>query len=267
MNKKIFFLLALTSFVTLIIFFTTKKNDAESTIAANANLSEQSTPTIAGTHTEPTQPHLANTMQPKAPKSLTKITDALVRRYQAVSDNPQYPTIEERVTALEQLYPEQTIDPEKVVDALSKPTAWKETASKTTVGKELLLTPTEIQDGREFIEIDRERIAVMLAGDKIELPISDLGGAVPIVIDSVLDEGGNTLTWNGHVQDAKEFMRVTITQGDGISVGLIETEKGSYTLQSHDSKGWIASNKVLIRHDPADGLLTEHDHSETDHQH
>jgi hypothetical protein len=266
MNAKIIFLLALTSSAAIITIVLTKNHNTENAFAQIPSITEQ--PRMNATVSEipkPTQPHTTNTLvASNTPKMTKKINETVARRYQAVSDNAQYPTIEDRVVALEQLYPEQKIDPEKVVDALSQPTAWKESAP---AGKELLLSDKHANDGREFIEFDRERIAVMLAGDKLDLPINDLGGAVQIVIDSVVNEGSNTLTWNGHVEGAKEFMRVTITQGDGISVGLIETEKGSYTLQSNDNKGWIASNKILMQHDPVDGIAPDGEHSASDHHH
>jgi hypothetical protein len=267
--------LALTSSAAIITIFLAKNNSNENAFAQALTINtEQSVIKATGSETQTsTQTYTTNILATPiavAPiavahkTSATKMNEAVAHRYKAVSDNPQYPTIEERVIALEQLYPEQQIDPEKVVDALSQPTAWKESAP---AGKELLLSDKHANDGREFIEFDRERIAVMLAGDKIELPINDLGGAVHVVIDSVINEDSNTLTWNGHVEGAKEFMRVTITQGDGISVGLIETEKGSYTLQSNDNKGWIASNTVLMQHDPIDGLVPDEEHSTPDHHH
>jgi hypothetical protein len=274
MNIKIVTMIVLASSAVVIAGFAvnnSSKNSEKNAVAATNNLSDQSeimqNPTNATNSANTNQTFTEKTIAAvKKQKNTTKITDALKLRYNAVSNNPQYPTIEDRIVALENMYPEQSIDPENLVDTLSQPTAWKDSAGD---GKGLHLSEEHLKDGREFIEFDRERVAVMLPGDKIELPIKDLGGAVKVVIDSIKDEGANTLTWSGHVEGAKDFMRVSITQGDGISVGLIETENATYNLQSNDNKGWIASTAVLMKHDPADGLIVvdEHDHSATDHHH
>jgi hypothetical protein len=276
MNIKIAVMIALASSMTVLAGFALKDAD-KNFIAANSGQSKIAQPEIA--QPEIIQPgtaqgasnnmnrlntHKTNSDRKTAVAKKQTISDALKLRYNAVSDNPQYPTIEDRIAALENMYPEQTIDPENVIDILSQPNAWKESEND---GKGLHLSETELKDGRNFIEFDRERVAVMLPGDKIELPIKEMGGAVKVVIDSIKDEGDKTFTWNGHLEGAKEFMRVTITQGEGISVGAIETEKGNYALQSNDNKGWIASTDILMKHHPRDGLLDGHDHSPTDHNH
>jgi hypothetical protein len=269
MNIKVVILIVLAASVTMLAGFALNNTDKNSTMTPE-NLSTQSEKAqdpisdLTDIHTHQSAAEKI-TRTVKSQKNTTTITEALKLRYNAVSDNSQYPTIEDRIAALEHMYPGQSIDPENLVDTLSQPTAWKDSAGD---GKGLHLSEEHLKDGREFIEFDRNRVAVMLPGDKIELPIKDLGGAVKVVIDSVKDEGANTLTWSGHVEGAKEFMRVSITQGDGISVGLIETENATYNLQSNDNKGWIASTAVLMKHDPADGLIVdEHDHSATDHHH
>jgi hypothetical protein len=267
MNNKVISVIAFASSAAILIGVLAKNQNSEQTSTTTTDLSTQTAIMTEDTGINQTSAHkVPNTTNLRFGnlKTNKNITDVLKKRYAAVSDNPQYPSIEERVAALEKMYPDQTIDAEQVIDTLSQPTAWK---NSSTEGKGLPLTQAEMTDGREFIEFDRERVAVMLPGDKIELPIKDLGGAVKVVIDSIKDEGDKTLTWNGHLEGVNEFMRVTLTQGVGISVGLIETENATYNLQSSDSKGWIASTKVLMKHDPADGLIDEHDHSATDHHH
>jgi hypothetical protein len=267
MNNKMISVIAFASSAAILIGVLAKNQNSEQTNTAATDLSTQTATMPDDTAINQTSAHkVPNTKNLRfgSLKTHKSITDVLKKRYAAVSDNPQYPSIEERVAALEKMYPDQTIDAEQVIDTLSQPTAWK---NSSTEGKGLPLTQAEMTDGREFIEFDRERVAVMLPGDKIELPIKDLGGAVKVVIDSIKDEGDKTLTWNGHLEGVNEFMRVTLTQGVGISVGLIETENATYNLQSSDNKGWIASTKVLMKHDPTDGLIDEHDHSATDHHH
>jgi hypothetical protein len=123
MNTKIIFLLALTSSAAIITMVLAKNHSTENaftqvptiTVQAAVHATTGETQTLIQTHT------MSTTVAPNTSKIAKKISGAVARRYEAISDNPQYPTIEERVVALEQLYPEKQIDPEKVVDALSQP--------------------------------------------------------------------------------------------------------------------------------------------------
>jgi hypothetical protein len=264
MTKQTFYFIAVIFVIGLSVFIAKKTTDQTTQISLT-EMSNDANNKIQEPSDLAMQIDASQTIQqPTAPQK--KSSDMLNRRYQAVSDNPNYPTIDDRIAELQNMYPEKTFDAEQVVDTLSKRSAWKETDKKTDGTP---FSEKELNDGRDVIEYDRERIAVSLPGDKLELPIQQIGGSVITTIESVTQEGNNTTTWIGRVEGkgATEVMRVVITQGDGISVGSIETDKGNFTLQSNDNKGWIASNDKLFKHDPRDGMLSEQDHPPHIHEH
>ncbi|QEY18442.1 hypothetical protein D0C16_22125 [Cellvibrio sp. KY-GH-1] len=45
-------------------------------------------------------------------------------------------------------------------------------------------------------------------------------------------------------------MLVSLTQGNGISLGRFDTPNGHYVIQVNDSQGWIASSSTLFKPNP-----------------
>ncbi len=173
--------------------------------------------------------------------------DVLEQRYQSLDDNARYPTLESRLTALRELYPYREFSGDDVVDLMSRPNAWQPTSQ---VPDSLPLTDIQRNDGREFIELNPERLELLLPGDNIELPLERLGMHLKMEVDSreVLPGGGFTL--HGRVLGTTELMRVTITQNAGLSIAGIDTPQGHVVLQANDDHGWIAASETLFKQDP-----------------
>jgi hypothetical protein len=168
-------------------------------------------------------------------------------RYQAVSDNPQFPSLEQRIAELNQLYPYREFSSSEVLDLLAQASAWESSAG---IPDSLPITDEQRNDGRAFVEINPERFQVLLPGDTLELPLEKLGMHLQMQVDSrePLANGGFTL--HGHVLGSDEVMRVTITQGPGLSLAGIDTPQGHIVMQANDTHGWIASSETLFKQDP-----------------
>ena len=168
-------------------------------------------------------------------------------RYRAVSDNPQFPNLEQRIAELNHLYPYREFSSAEVLDLLAQSSAWE---SSSEIPESLPITDEQRNDGRAFIELNPERFQVLLPGDTLELPLEKLGMHLQIQIDSrePLANGGFTL--HGHVLGSDELMRVTITQGPGLSLAGIDTPQGHIVMQANDTHGWIASSETLFKQDP-----------------
>ena len=168
-------------------------------------------------------------------------------RYQTVSDNPRLASFKERLAELDQLYPYREFAPAEVLDLLAQRNAWQ-SSSDTSEGPPI--TDKQRADGRAFIEVNPERFMVLLPGDNIELPLEKLGMNLQVQIDSrePLPNGGFTL--HGRVLGSDELMRVTITQGPGLSLAGIDTPQGHVVMQANDSHGWIASSETLFKQNP-----------------
>ncbi len=168
------------------------------------------------------------------------------QRYQAIAIE-QYPDLETRQDALRQHHPNLQIDADNLVDLLSESSAWR---NLSQVPEHLPLTTEEKNDGREFIEINTKRWAVLLPGDEIELPVNRTGLRYTVIIDGIEKQLGNTTTWHGHLKNIDGPMLVSLTQGEGISLGGFDTPNGHYVIQVNGNQGWVASSATLFKPNP-----------------
>ncbi len=168
------------------------------------------------------------------------------QRYQAIASE-QYPDLETRQATMRQHHPNLPIDADELVDLLSEPAAWR---SLSQTPEHLPLTTEEKNDGREFIEINTKRWAALLPGDEIELPVTRAGARYTVIIDGIEKQSNDSMTWHGHLKNIDGPMLVSLTQGNGISLGGFDTPNGHYVIQVNDSQGWIASSSTLFKPNP-----------------
>lgn len=191
----------------------------------------------------PEQKPASDKLLPSAPVSADPFHD----RYRALSNNSNYPTLDARLHALRELYPYREFSPGDVLDQLAQTTAWEASAA---IPDGLPITNAQRNDGRAFIELNPERLQILLPGDELDLPLEQLGMQLQMQVDSrePLANGGFTL--HGHILGSAEPLRVTITQGPGLSLAGIDTPQGHVVLQANDTQGWIASSETLFKQDP-----------------
>lgn len=165
-------------------------------------------------------------------------------RYAEVSDNPDYPQLQSRLEAMRKRRPGKSFDPEQVVKTMARTEAWTRV---DTPPADLPLTPAEKYDGREFIRFNPLRIETLMPGDTLEIPIWQLGARFKMRVDYAETHANGSVTWHGHLENVNEPHRVTITVGDGLSLGGIDTPNGHYVLQANGESGWIASSETLFK--------------------
>lgn len=238
--KKYFVGAAIAS---LIAGFYLSQNNAEQELAKIGAVFSgtimRSAPTAGQVENTPNINNKSNHETPSAKK--------MADRYKAISNNARVTTMEQRIAELNQLYPYREFSADEVLDLLAQPNAWENTAETS---ENLPITPSQRNDGRAFVELNPERFQVLLPGDSIDFPLEKLGMNVQAQIDSreALANGGFTL--HGHVLGGDELMRVTITQGPGLSLVGIDTPQGHVVMQANDTQGWIASSETLFKQNP-----------------
>lgn len=171
----------------------------------------------------------------------------LEQRYQSLAHNKRLPDLQARLAELHELYPYREFSPAEVVDLMAEPTAWQAAAS---IPADLPLTDAQRTDGREFIELNPERLEVLLPGDSFELPLERLGLHLQMQVDSREALPGGGFTLHGRILGGSELLRVTITQRGGLSVAGIDTPQGHVVMQANDGQGWIAASDTLFKQDP-----------------
>lgn len=170
--------------------------------------------------------------------------EELQERYAEISDNPDYPQLQTRLDAMRQRQPTRSFDAEQVVETMAQSEAW---VRVETPPEELPLTPSEKFDGREYIRFNPLRIETLMPGDTLEIPVWQLGARYKMRVDYAETHANGSVTWHGHLENFNEPHRVTITVGDSLSLGGIETPSGHYVLQAHGESGWIASSETLFK--------------------
>jgi hypothetical protein len=172
------------------------------------------------------------------------IAAELQDRYAEVADNPDYPQLQDRLDAMHKRHTNKSFDVEEVIDALTQPEAWSRVNEPPG---ELPLTAAERSDGREFIRFNPTRIETLMPGDTLEIPVWQLGERFTMRVERTESHANGSVTWHGHLENFNEPHRVTITVGDGLSLGGIDTPRGHYVLQAHGESGWIASSETLFK--------------------
>jgi hypothetical protein len=170
----------------------------------------------------------------------------LQEEYDRISDNPDYPQLETRLDAMQKRHSNRSFEPEQVVTAMGQSEAWMRIDNPP---ENLPLTPVEKFDGREFIRFSPLRVETLMPGDTLEIPIWQLGVRYKMRVDQTETHANGSVTWHGHLEDFSEPHRVTITVGNGLSLGGIETPRGHYVLQANGEAGWIASSETLFKRD------------------
>lgn len=229
------------------------------TIAVGALLIVKSLPSqkeeVNGNHEENVDPQssvqasLSMTEVPM-PAATTHSTTSKVNaqhesRYKTLSDNPNYPTLESRLQAMNERG-NKVYEPESVLDALAEPSAWKQTK---TPPKTIPLKDVELNDGREFIAVNPLKIETLLPGDSLSLPITQKHTSFDISIVSVDKNPNGSFTWHGEIKRNNESYFVEITQSENITLAGISTPDGNFALQANTGEGWLATTDTLFKRD------------------
>ncbi|MET0355809.1 MAG: hypothetical protein ABW044_03470 [Cellvibrio sp.] len=241
--NKIFFIAATVCALVAVYFFSLKAPEQKVSSTVDVQAKDIVNPlSVPSAISIPPTSHAEE--NPAAKNSSSKNIED---RYKAVSDNSRLPRLEQRMEELNQLYPERKFSPDEVVDLLAQRNAW---SGASQVPENLPITDKQRKDGRAFIELNPERLQILVPGDSIELPLEKLGMRIQVQMDSreALPDGGFTL--HGHVLGSDELMRVTITQGPGLSLVGVDTPQGHVVMQANDTHGWVASSETLFKQDP-----------------
>lgn len=244
MRKKtpvIVFLAAATAVVAFFVFQNTRTSPRNASLRAapSALPSRNETDNVM-----PDDPQTGEGSTNRTVPGNEPVTPDLQERYAGVSDNPDYPQLQSRLEAMRERHPGKSFDPEKVVETMARTEAW---VRVDTPSDDLPLTPAEKSDGREFIRFNPLRIETLMPGDTLEIPIWQLGARFKMRVDYAETHANGSVTWHGHLENSNEPHRVTITVGDGLSLGGIDTPGGHYVLQANGESGWIASSETLFK--------------------
>jgi hypothetical protein len=164
--------------------------------------------------------------------------------YARISENPDYPELQTRLDAMQTRHRNRSFEPQRVVETMAQSEAWVRLDGPP---EDLPLTSEEKFDGREYIRFNPLRIEALMAGDTLEIPIWQLGVRYTMRVDSTETHPNGSVTWHGHLEDFTEPHRATITVGNGLSLGGIDTPRGHYVLQANGESGWIASSETLFK--------------------
>lgn len=183
------------------------------------------------------------------------VTDAdLLPEQQLAELNPDYPTMAMRLHEMTARRNGQAFDAGQVRDALAASAAWE---ASDNAGAGLDLTEEERNDGREFIEFKRMKLETLVAGDKLELPLSQNGQTYQAEITQALANSDGSVTWHGTLIDelgavtdeSGSAYDVTFTSGQRMASGGMFTPEGHFVIEAVGEQGWIANASTLFKFD------------------
>lgn len=201
--------------------------------------------------------------QKKTPSNETKklpakqtydISSVMESVYRRVNENEQYPNFSDRLEAYNKFFPSRQYSLNDVLRAMRQINAWKPAKLEKT--EKLLLKDASRNDGREFISFDRFKVETLLPGDTLKLPIENLDVELTMEVDTIELQQAGSVTWLGHLVDYPTA-EVSITQGEGLTLGAIHFPKEHFAFQVNGDVGWVASSSTLFKESEVDYLLPE----------
>ncbi|WP_344803975.1 hypothetical protein [Allohahella marinimesophila] len=161
-----------------------------------------------------------------------------------LGDNPDYPTLESRLTEMHARREHQSFKPDQVLAAIRQPAAWQ---SDDSVAEQMDLPDEDRYDGRTFIRFNALKVETLMPGDTMEIPIEQANSIYQMVVDEVEDHRDGSITWRGHLQDFNEENQVMITQSDGVTYAGIFTPDAPYTIEARGDAGWVVTTGTLFK--------------------
>ena len=136
---------------------------------------------------------------------------------------------------------------DEVAAAVARTTTWTAT---DTIHRELPLAEEEFTDGRQFLDLDSLKIETLMPGDQINVRVDEQAKDYKVTIDRIEKHDYNSISWYGHITgDDGHKYQVSVTRGEHLTVGGLDTPDGHFVIQAHGNKGWIASSQLLFKAD------------------
>ncbi|RYZ89548.1 MAG: hypothetical protein EOO68_25330, partial [Moraxellaceae bacterium] len=163
----------------------------------------------------------------------------------AKKNSENYNYIQERLDVMQERRPNATYDPKEVAAAVARTDAW---TSRKDTPKNLPLDKEELEDGREFINFDSLKVETLVPGETLKLAIKETGQQYDVNIDDVEVIDETRTMWRGHIEgtDGQNY-QVSLTRGETLTVGGIDTPDGHYVVQANGNDGWVASSRLLFK--------------------
>lgn len=204
--------------------------------AANASISSKAPNNIVTPLAPLQSPKGVNKVKAQNPK----IADLMAQK----DPNERYGTFGKRFEEVVARRNGQTIDAQALWNAMQQKEPWQPLQETPTAPE---LSDADKNDGREFININPMKIESLVAGDKLDITLSQTNKNYIVNIDNVQAESGNNVTWTGHIDGLEADNQVNITRGDTLIVAGITTPEGLFELQARGNQGWIASSSTMFK--------------------
>lgn len=158
--------------------------------------------------------------------------------------NDDYATFGDRVQEIQARRNGQPVDAKALWNAMQQKQAWQPLAGTPNAPE---LNDIDRNDGREFIRINPLKIESLVAGDKLDITLAQTNKNYTVNIDNVQSDGGENVTWTGHLEGLENDNQVNITRGDTLIVAGITTPEGLFEMQTRGEEGWIASSTTMFK--------------------
>lgn len=211
---------------------------SEETRGEDAGTRLIASPTPQGTHETPRSATPGN-----ATADLTE-ADATPLAEEPFWFNTDYPTLSMRFEEIQARRAGHGLALQQLPRLLATPEAWVE---DDAVADGLVLEDDERLDGRVFIRFNPDKLESLVAGDRVQLPVSAHKTSYTFQVDSVEVHDDASLTWTGRLLEFDRDNQVTFTQGQSMTYGGITTPEGSFVIQVEGNRGWLVDAGTLFK--------------------
>ena len=205
---------------------------------------QNTAPNVLPAEITKTTSHTTKTQEQKINKEISMLTD----NNETTSSSPISAELQLRIDAINNRRPNHSYSATDIAAAVTRKTSWSPAEATPT---NLPLTPEELQDGRQFIQLDSLKMETLMPGDAINVRVAENAQDYEVTIEKVEKHDYNSISWYGYIQgDDGQKYSVSFTRGETLTIGGLDTPDGHYVLQAHGNDGWIASSQLLFKVDP-----------------
>ncbi len=185
------------------------------------------------------------------PATNSFVDDELEKQYADINQNSNYPTLESRLQDLSfyGAFGDSPPTPQEILNLLQRESAWEQKNQPSEVLRQRL-NKEELADGRQFVQIEPKRIQLLLPGDRLNVPVPQVGKPLIMTVDRIESSNPDAISWIGKINNQTESSDVHITRSDDLLLATMLTSDGHYTLETIKNEGWVVQTSTLFKINP-----------------
>lgn len=158
------------------------------------------------------------------------------------STSKTFLTVDARIEKMSEWMDTSEFSREELIAAIDSPILFD--LQQTAEPEKLPLDEVEKSDGRSFFQSNQARVAVLMPGDNLSVPVPDSEDIYNMHVEQVGAKGNGIVNWKGSVNDGEGTF--SLTRGNNFVAGHINTSTNTYSFEMYGDTGWIHESGALF---------------------